>query len=809
MKRTFLWILMAGLLLSRASAETSQTTSPGIPKLQASDCQTTISLSNGTHPITRGGAYHVTGQATGQLVVDAKSCDVYLLLDGVTLTSADGPAIYIKAADHVYILTVEGTQSTLTDSPTYSLPEGEDEPDAAIFSMADLSIGGEGQLIVHAQYADGIVSKDSLFIESDLMVTAVDDAVRGKDCLTVTGSKLHLTAGGDGIKATNESGADWGWISLHDSDITIIADADGVQAVTTVTMDSGILNVTSGGGWDEAHRRQLAQPVSKRDRAAQAAQSAAHEADDGESALASGKGIKADSIRLTGGSLCISARDDALHAGDIVDISGGEITLLSHDDGIHSDHALHISGGTVTINDAYEGFEAAHIEVSGGTTAVRAIDDGWNAASKAVTEANGERKTYDCSIVIAGGQHSVIAGADALDSNGSILVSGGVTLASSSNEQKEVPLDYPMNRECRVTGGTVVIAGSYGKQIQTFNAAENQAAILFKWKERQAANTSLSVQDDQGNALLTLNIPTDFQAVIVSSPDIQLEKSYRILTNEALSVTRTVRGPHMLFPVTERRQHTTQAERTLAPLRTPAPNIPPKAASAAPVPGASYGTTQTGSVETENGFRLNYGLYIPQNAKQETLPLIVYLHGGSGKGEDLVKVTNTGFPNMVLNGRLGDVRAYVLYPQCPANERGWSCLTDEVAALMDQIILNYGIDPSRVVLTGHSMGGTGAWSIACEIPQYFSCVIPMSGSVALTEEKLSALSALPIWAFAAANDTVVEAGSTITAMETLQTLLPDNRVTIFSEGGHTDVPELAWLNEEIGLLHWALNQRKQ
>ena len=823
MKRLILFLLLCGLLGSYAAAEGLDIAPYNIPIMRVGDCQSTVTLTDGVHKIEQGGAYHVQGQASGQLVVDSKGSDVYLLLDGVTLSSPDGPAIYIQAASHAYIIAVEGTQSRLLDSPAYALPENVSEPNAAIFSKADLSIGGAGELIVTGQYADGIASKDSLTIEANIVVTAVDDAIRGKDHVAVTGSTLRLNAGGDGIKSTNGEGSNRGWIQLQSSEIAIVSGADGIQAATFFTMDSGTLDITSGGGWDEAHRQQRPGPIPKRDRAKQTSASAAaatapqSKTDDGESAGSGGKGVKARSIFIAGGRLNISARDDALHAGERIIIDDGVLALLSNDDGIHCDDTLHISGGEVTISDAYEGLEAAHIDVSGGTTQVKAIDDGWNAASKAVTEAAGKQRTYDFSLVISGGKHSVIAGGDALDSNGSILVTGGVTMAASSNEQKEVPLDYPMNCECKITGGIVMLAGAYGSQIQTFSAAENQACLLVKWRDAQTANTPVVIQSKQGDDILSFQVPTTFQAMIVSSPEIQVGGAYRVLTDGEISGVKTVSKASMFFPVTAQKRTAAQADRTPtptrapSPTRTPRPTQSPKATTPSPVPatGPSYGMPYASVLETADGSKLNYGLYVPQNAANEILPLIVYLHGGSGKGDDIRKVEGSSLPYMVLSGQLGDVRAYVLYPQCPADEKGWNHLTDEVAALIGQVLKQYSIDPNRVILTGHSMGGTGAWSLACEIPQYFSCAIPMSGSVTLTDKKAAALSTLPIWAFAAANDKVVKAESTVAAMARLQSVSPANRVTIFSEGEHRDVPALAWLNPEIGLLEWAFSQQRR
>lgn len=75
--------------------------------------------------------------------------------------------------------------------------------------------------------------------------------------------------------------------------------------------------------------------------------------------------------------------------------------------------------------------------------------------------------------------------------------------------------------------------------------------------------------------------------------------------------------------------------------------------------------------KTEGSFEsLGYLLYTPSNAKAD-MPLIVYLHGGHGKGSDLSILTDTdGFPQYLADNLLGDIPAYVLIPQLPADQRG-------------------------------------------------------------------------------------------------------------------------------------------
>lgn len=193
---------------------------------------------------------------------------------------------------------------------------------------------------------------------------------------------------------------------------------------------------------------------------------------------------------------------DGIHAQDDADDQEEEdssLIITAQEDGIHADDTFTLNNGFIRIVECYEGIEAAHILLRGGKTDVTAIDDGLNAASKALSEAeSGKRKkSHDFDITISGGEHSILAGADAIDSNGSILISGGITMAAGTNAMKEVPVDYPEVCVCRIEGGTLIASGGYGKNTQSFSEADNQACLLLKWKEEQPAGEAVTLKDGE------------------------------------------------------------------------------------------------------------------------------------------------------------------------------------------------------------------------------------------------------------------------------------------------------------------------
>ncbi len=219
-----------------------------------------------------------------------------------------------------------------------------------------------------------------------------------------------------------------------------------------------------------------------------------------------------------------------------------------------------------------------------------------------------------------------------------------------------------------------------------------------------------------------------------------------------------------------------------------------------------FPSEKTSSVLTKNTFgSMGYLLYTPADAKPE-MPLIVYLHGGHGKGNDLSVLTDTdGFPKYLADGLLGEVPAYVLIPQLSTEQKGWKPAAKNVMQLIDKVCEENSIDRSNISLTGHSMGGTGTWDLALAYPDVFSHVAPMSGSIDTTDETLATLKNTPVWAFVGENDVVVKPESSERFIAALKKQNADAKITVFSETDHVGVPQKAWLKHSAELLDWMLD----
>jgi predicted peptidase len=122
---------------------------------------------------------------------------------------------------------------------------------------------------------------------------------------------------------------------------------------------------------------------------------------------------------------------------------------------------------------------------------------------------------------------------------------------------------------------------------------------------------------------------------------------------------------------------------------------------------------------TSHPVHLSYLLFLPATyaATPEThWPLILYLHGGSLRGENVEQLRTLGLPHKLESEP--DFPFVVVSPQCPVGEI-WTD-AEAIGALLDRVIRDYRIDQLRIYVTGHSMGGRGALYFAYKLPSRFA-----------------------------------------------------------------------------------------
>ena len=438
--------LAAGLLPTSACAASDYTTANATlirftdAAAKASGKYTGYEIDGTDVSITAAGTYVFSGDCDdGSITVKKGVSGVTIVLNGLTLTNADSAAVTLNKTAEASLIAAAGTTNTVADT------EGSSDENAAVKvkSGAALAIGGTGTLTVDGNAKNGIKGAADAVISVDevkLTIEAENDGLSCDDELTIAGGTLSITAGGDAVKASPDTGdtenpdtTSLGNVTISGGTLTLNAAEDGIQADGDLTISGGTFHVKTNGG----HTTALT--------------------DDS----ASCKGFKAGgALTVTGGTLTVDSADDALHAGTDVTISGGTLTLATGDDGVHADNDLVIgnkgasstSTPRINITASYEGLEGTTVTVYSGDIDVVASDDGVNAANSQIGE-----RSDKYAINIAGGDLYIDAGSDGLDSNNDISMTGGKVEVYGADAMMDAAIDY--DGTFTLSGGTLFGAG--------------------------------------------------------------------------------------------------------------------------------------------------------------------------------------------------------------------------------------------------------------------------------------------------------------------------------------------------------------
>lgn len=212
-----------------------------------------VSISGNIITITKEGTYVLSGALSeGQIVVDADSAKVQLVLDNADITCASSAAIYVKNADKTFITLAEGSENILMNTAEYEAID-DNNIDAVIFSKDDLTLNGKGTLTINSEYGHGIVSKDDLkLVGGTYNITAENHALSGKDSVRIADGTYNLTSGKDGIHSENADDDEKGFVYIASGDFTIESIGDGIDASYVVQIDDGDFDITAGGGVENA-----------------------------------------------------------------------------------------------------------------------------------------------------------------------------------------------------------------------------------------------------------------------------------------------------------------------------------------------------------------------------------------------------------------------------------------------------------------------------------------------------------------------------------------------------------------------------
>lgn len=500
-----------------------------------------VTVEDGTLTITKAGTYKLSGEYQGQIKVETADSDaVRLVLDNANITNSSGAALNVVNADEVILYSASGTTNTISDGADYTAT-GEDDPDAVVYSKADLTIAGEGTLKVNGNHEDGIHTSDGLVIASGtLEVNAANTGIKGKDYVDILGGTINVTAQQDGIKSTNDTDEGKGWTRLSNGTVTVNAGDDGFKASRVVEISGGSLTVEQ-----------------------------------------SDEGIEAQYINVSGGNVNVTSADDGMNAS--LKTSNSESTDSSENTSDTANQQQNnqqqgsIPGGqqSGTSNQqqqgmgqppAMSGTSQDGTSQNGASGTAQQQNNTQNQGNQNMgqppampggnaqdgTSQNGTSGTaqqgmgqppqggmpggggggtfevIDAAINVSGGHVTVNAEGDGIDSNGVTTLSGGTLIVNGPSQGGNAALDT--NGDLLLNGATV-LSGSTADMFEAPSTNSTSGYLKLTNSSGFEQGSTVQVADSSGKVVTNYKVTkSNVQLVLVSSSSIVKGQSYTAYT---------------------------------------------------------------------------------------------------------------------------------------------------------------------------------------------------------------------------------------------------------------------------------------
>lgn len=203
---------------------------------------------------------------------------------------------------------------------------------------------------------------------------------------------------------------------------------------------------------------------------------------------------------------------------------------------------------------------------------------------------------------------------------------------------------------------------------------------------------------------------------------------------------------------------------------------------------------------------------LPANSTKK-YPLIIWFHGLGERGTNNTAQLSNGVLNIANDTNQAHEPAFVMVPQMPTDAGGWTSSYNSAIFLaetrlflaIEDLKTRFRIDPDRIYLMGLSYGGGGTWNMGTRFPGYFAAIAPMSMSGNGAKESLALMDYLPIWAFAAQDDSYH--GATQSTVDAVRAVGGRAIFTSYLTGGHTSTTWGA-AADDPDFYKWLMSQRR-
>ena len=189
---------------------------------------------------------------------------------------------------------------------------------------------------------------------------------------------------------------------------------------------------------------------------------------------------------------------------------------------------------------------------------------------------------------------------------------------------------------------------------------------------------------------------------------------------------------------------------------------------------------------------MGYAVYVPEayNPKK-SWPLIIGLHGLASNPSQLIRYP--GFTS------LAEKHGYIIACPMGYNTSAWygaaTFVSKRVGKLSEQDVMNvlaiarkdFNVDPRRIYLMGHSMGGGGAFYIAMKYPDIWAALAPIAPAIYARSTGLEKIRHIPVICIQGAKDRLVRASKTRKWIEKMKEVGIEHKYIEDPEGGHVRI----------------------